>query len=303
MRKYRLPMLSLLPAFEATARHKSMKKAALEMSLSRQAISQQIVKLEQQVGRTVFRRLPNKLVLTEGGETLLSAVDVAFSHLQRAVGQLNGQQAQERLVLSVDSDFAALWLVPRLAEFYSSVPDTVVEIVAEKEASSQRRPTVHCAIRYAPAGEVFDNGEMLFRSRLFPVYSAALARTLPLRSVKDLRRHVLLHDRSMREWKEYLSSSGVSREVDPRKGIVFSNSALCLDAAARGQGVAIGDDFLAATYLAEGRLIRPFASSLMSRNAYYFLVPAGASKHPAVASFRSWLLSRVGRRRREAAVI
>jgi len=303
MRKYRLPILNLLPAFEAAARHRSMQKAALEMSLSRQAISRQIVKLEQHVGRPVFKRLPNRLVLTEEGEALLSAVDVAFSHIQRAVGQLNGSQKQDRLVLSVDPDFAGLWLVPRLAEFYASVPDTVVEIVAENDASSQRRPTVHCAIRYAPVGVEFENREMLFRSRLFPVYSAALARTLPLRSVKDLRRHVLLHDRSMREWKEYLSGSGAPTDVDPGKGIVFSKSALCLEAASRGQGVAIGDDFLAATYLDEGRLIRPFASSLRSRNAYYFLVPAGAAKHPAVASFRSWLLSRVGRRRPEQAVV
>jgi len=253
------------------------------------------------MGRAVFTRLPNRLVLTEGGETLLAAVDVAFSHIQRAVGQLKGRQKQERLVLSVDPDFAGLWLVPRLAEFYASVPDTVVEIVAEKDASSQRRPAIHCAIRYAPAGREHENGEVLFRSRLFPVYSAALARTLPLRSVKDLRRHVLLHDRSMREWKEYLASAGAPGDVDPTKGIVFSKSSLCLEAAVRGQGVAIGDDFLAATYLAEGRLIRPFDSSLRSRNAYYFLVPSGASKHPAVASFRSWLFSRVGRRRPEAA--
>jgi LysR family glycine cleavage system transcriptional activator len=303
MRKYRLPILNLLPAFEAAARHSSMQKAALEMSLSRQAISRQIVKLEHHVGRTVFERLPNRLVLTDAGETLLSAVDVAFSHIQRAVGQLNGKQKPERLVLSVDPDFAVLWLVPRLAEFYASVPDTVVEIVAEKDAPCQRQPTVHCAIRYARAGMKFENGDVLFRSRLFPVYSAALARTQPLRSVKDLRRHVLLHDRSTREWKEYLGRRGAPAAVDPSRGIVFNKSALCMEAAARGQGVAIGDDFLAATYLAEGRLIRPFHSSLMSRNAYYFLVPAGASKHPAAASFRSWLLSRVGRRPPEAAAI
>jgi LysR family transcriptional regulator, glycine cleavage system transcriptional activator len=303
MRKYRLPMLNLLPAFEAAARHRSMKKAALEMSLSRQAISKQIVKLEHHVGRAVFKRLPKRLVLTEEGETLLAAVDVAFAHIQRAVGQLNGKQKSERLVLSVDPDFAGLWLVPRLAEFYASVPDTVVEIVAEKHASSQRRQTIHCAIRYAPTGGEHENGEVLFRSRLFPVYSAALARTLPLRSLKDLRRHVLLHDRSMREWKEYLASTGTQADVDPKKGMVFSKSALCLEAAVRGQGVAIGDDFLAATYLAEGRLIRPFDFSLRSRNAYYFLVPSGAPKHPAVAPFRSWLFSRVGRRRPGAAVV
>jgi LysR family glycine cleavage system transcriptional activator len=303
MRKYRLPILGLLPAFEATARHRSMQKAALEMSLSRQAISQQIVKLEQQVGRAVFKRLPNRLILTAGGETLLSAVDVAFSHIQRAVRQMNGRQKPERLILSVDPDFASLWLVPRLAEFYASVPDTVVEIVAENDISSQRRPTVHCAIRYAPAGVEFENVELLFRSRLFPVCSAALARTLPVKTVRDLGRHVLLHDRSMREWKEYLDSYGARADVDPRKGIVFSKSALCLEAAVRGQGVAMGDDFLAATYLAEGRLIRPFDSSLRSRNAYYFLVPAGAAKHPAVASFRSWLFSNVGRRRAKVAAV
>jgi LysR family transcriptional regulator, glycine cleavage system transcriptional activator len=297
VRKYKLPMLNLLVAFEAAARHRSMKKAASELSLSRTAVSHQMVKLEHDIGRSLFKRLPNRLVLTDGGETLLSAVNVAFAHIQRAVTQVSGKQNPERLVLSVDPDFAGMWLVPRLAEFYASVADTVVEIVAEKDASSRRQRRVHCAIRYAAAGLTFGSGDILFRSRLFPVYSTALARTLPLHSVNDLGRHVLLHDRSMREWEEFLRSSGAGAEVDARKGIVFSKSALCLEAAARGQGVAIGDDFLAATYLSEGRLIRPFESSLLSRNAYYFLVPTGAAKHPAVGAFRSWLLHSVGRER------
>jgi LysR family transcriptional regulator, glycine cleavage system transcriptional activator len=300
VRKYRLPMLNLLLAFEAAARHQSMKKAAFELNLSRTAVSHQMVKLEHYVGRNLFKRLPNRLVLTDGGEILLSAVKVAFSQIHRAVTQLSGERDPERLILSVDPDFAGMWLVPRLAEFYVSVPDTVVEIVAEKDCSSLRQQRVHCAISYATAGSDIENGEILFRSRLFPVYSPALAGALPLRSMNDLGRHVLLHDRSMREWEEYLRSSDDGAEVDARKGIVFSKSALCLEAAARGQGVAIGDDFLAATYLAEGRLVRPFESSLMSRNAYYFSVPAGASKHPAVEAFRSWLVHSVGRQRPRA---
>lgn len=292
MRPYRLTILHLLPAFEATARHQSMKKAAAELNLSRTAISHQVVKLEHHVGRRLFHRLPKALLLTEAGKILQSAVEVAFSHIQQAVTQLSGTPAPERLILSVDPDFAGLWLVPRLSEFYDSVPGTVVEIVAEKDVS----PThpVHCTIRFAPAGRIHEHGDLLFRSRLFPVYSTALARARPLRSPKDLCRHVLLHDRSMLEWQEYLSRCEVGTEVDAHKGIIFSKTTLCLEAAARGQGVAIGDDFLAAMYLAEGRLIKPFEFSLVSRNAYYFVVPPGAAKHPALAAFRSWLLHTVG---------
>jgi LysR family glycine cleavage system transcriptional activator len=303
VRKYRLPMLNLLLAFEAAARHQSMKKAAHELNLSRIAVSRQIRKLEESIGRNLFERLPNKLVLTDEGRTLLSAVNVALFHVQRAVTELSGQPHPERLVLSVDPDFAGMWLVPRLAEFYEYVPDTVVEIIAEKRTLSLRRQRVHGAIRYGAAGSDVENREILFRSRLFPVYSPALARARPLRSLIDLGRHVLLHDRSMREWAEYLSNGGAGGAVDASKGFVFSKSALCLEAAVRGLGVAMGDDFLAATYLAEGRLIRPFEPSLISRNAYYFWVPPGASKHPAVGAFRSWLLHSVGRHLLEAAAV
>jgi LysR family glycine cleavage system transcriptional activator len=82
-----------------------------------------------------------------------------------------------------------------------------------------------------------------------------------------------------------------------RSGVVFSETALCLDAAARGQGVAIGDDFLAAMHLAEGRLVKPFDSSRYSKNAYYFIVPKRGASHPAVATFRNWLFQSIRRLR------
>jgi LysR family glycine cleavage system transcriptional activator len=52
----------------------------------------------------------------------------------------------------------------------------------------------------------------------------------------------------------------------------------------------MGDDFLADGYLSDGRLIRPFEYSVLSKNAYYFVVPDGPIQHPAVAAFRNWLV-------------
>lgn len=297
MKRYRLPMLNLLVAFEAVARRHSMNRASQELHVTHAAVSRQIKKLEQQLGREVFKRHHSGVELTDAGEILLGAVRTGFSHIERAVMQLSGGQMPERLVLSLDRDFAALWLVPRLAELSALLPDTVVDIIADKAVSSPLDPRVHCSIQYAEADLKGGNGELLFRSHLFPVCAESLTRMLPLQSPDDLRHHVLLHDRSIVEWEHYLRSCTMTVDINVCAGPVFSENALCLDAAARGQGVAIGDDFLAATHLSEGRLIRPFGPALLSRNAYYLFVPAGASKHPSVKAFRAWLLRSIEHQR------
>ena len=83
--------------------------------------------------------------------------------------------------------------------------------------------------------------------------------------------------------------------VNVRLGVIFSETALCLDAAVRGQGVAMGDDFLADMHLSEGRLVRLFDSDFLSKNAYYFAVPEASTRHPAVDPFRTWLFRSIDR--------
>ena len=297
MPKFRLPALNSLRAFEAAARHQSIKKACDELHVTHAAVSRHIQKLEQQLGRELFERHHRKIVLNDAGEIMLGAVAVAFTHIQRAIVQLSGNRNPERLVISVDPDFAGLWLVPRLAEFYAIVPNTLVEIIAEKGLNSLDDSRIDCAIQYAEAGLDREDSEILFRSRLFPVCAPSLAKLLPLRSPEDLPQHVLLHDRSIVEWQEYLLSCSVTISVNARWGVIFSETALCLDAAVRGQGVAIGDDFLAEMHLSEGRLVRPFDSDFLSKNAYYFFVPQTNESHPAVAAFRTWLFESIDRLR------
>jgi LysR family glycine cleavage system transcriptional activator len=170
-----------------------------------------------------------------------------------------------------------------------------VEIRSVKGINSLRDPRVDCAIQYAEAGSQVENGEVLFRSRLFPVSAPILAKRLPLHSLEDLRHHVLLHDRSFGEWQEYLQNCSLTIDIKAGSSHVFSETALCLDAAARAQGVAMGDDFLAAMHLSEGRLVRLFDSAIDSRNAYYFIAPKRGVRHSAVAAFRIWLFQSIDR--------
>ncbi len=303
MSKHQLSVLSgSLTAFEAAARHQSVKAAAAELHVTRASVSRHIRQLERQLGHRLFERRHRRIVLTVDGELLLGAVAMALSHVQGTLVRLSGSQRPNRLVISVDPDFAGLWLVPRLPEFHAIVPNTLVEIVAEKSPPSLHSRQFDCAIQYAEAGLELQHGETLFRSRLFPVCAPGLLKMLPLRTPKDLQRHTLLHDRSIAEWQEYFQSCSNAIDIDVRLGLVFSETSLCLDAAARGQGVAMGDDFLAAVHLSEGRLVKAFDSGLYSKNAYYFIVPRQDEKHPVVTTFRNWLFQSVDRLRRSMRV-
>jgi LysR family glycine cleavage system transcriptional activator len=290
MTQFRLPPLNSLRAFEVAARHQSIKLACAELHVNHSSVSRHILKLEQYLGHRLFERVNRQLVLTDAGKTLHSAVTMGFSLIQFAFMQLSRKQRPEKLVIAVDPDFAGLWLVPRLGEFYSLVPNTLVEILVERSAPDLRDSRISCAIHYGEAGRDPEIGEMLFRSRLFPVCARELILQAPLESPNDLGNHLLLHDRSFTEWGEYLRSCGATVDLNVTTGVLFSETAHCLDAAVHGQGVALGDDFLAAIHLSEGRLVKPLNSTVLSKNAYYFLVSERASTSPVVKAFRAWLL-------------
>ena len=294
MPKYRFPALSSLRAFEAAARHLSMRKACDELHVTHAAVSRQIVKLELWLGYSLFERRPRKIFLTYEGETLYGELIVAFDYIQRAFTRLSHNQHPGRLVISVDPDFAALWLVPRLDEFSSIVPDILVEIRAQESLKSFDEPRMDCAIQYSEAGIDFPNRELLFRSSLFPVCAPSIMLATPMRSPEDLCHCMLLHDRTLLEWQQFFRETSIAAQINLDVGRIFNTTALCLDAAARGQGVAMGDDFLADVYLSDGRLVRPFKYSVLSKNAYYFVVPDGSVQHPAVEAFRKWLLQGIG---------
>ena len=68
---YRFPSLNGLKTFEAAARHLSFKAAAAELGVTAGAVSQQVKRLETSLGISLFRRLPQGLLLTREGAAYL----------------------------------------------------------------------------------------------------------------------------------------------------------------------------------------------------------------------------------------
>ena len=80
----RLPPLNALRAFEATARHLSVKNASDELCVTPGAVSQMVKALELNLGVALFKRLNRGLALTEAGQTYLPSVRNAFRQIAEA---------------------------------------------------------------------------------------------------------------------------------------------------------------------------------------------------------------------------
>lgn len=291
----RLPSLNALRAFEATGRRLSMNGAALELGVTPGAISQQIKRLEEDLGLRLFERRPQGLALTEAGLGYLANVRQAFDGLIEATERLSARHAVQTVTVSTMPSFAIKWLVPRLGRFRLKHPELDVRLSATTRLVDFVREGVDGAIRHGLGRYAGLRSWLLLPEELIPVCSPRLVDSgpHPLRTPADLRHHVLLHDSDENEWTLWLKAAGIEG-IDPRRGPSFSDNGLLLEAAIAGQGVAISRGALIEQDVAAGRLVVPFDLVLKSELAYYFICPEASATEPKLVKFRDWLLEEAG---------
>ncbi len=287
----RLPPLNAVRAFEAAARRLSFTLAAEELNVTQAAVSHQVKALEQRLGVPLFRRLNRGLRLTDAGALYRTELEDILDRLEQATERLRASEAAGLLTVSTGTSFASKWLVPRLQRFRERRPDIDVRIDADDALTDFRRDNVDLAIRYG--GGVYPGlySVKLLQDTVFPVCGPKLLEgPYPLRAPEDLKHHTLLHDQGVVEdWSSWLRTAGVSG-VDASRGPSFSHSAMLIEAAIAGQGVALARSSMVAHDLREGRLVQPFLLSLRPEFSYWVVCPQGTVDKPKIAEFRAWVL-------------
>lgn len=315
----RLPPLNALRAFEAAARLLSFKKAAKELHVTPGAVSHQIKLLEDHLGVALFRRLTRALELTAEAQAMLPKVREGLENLAAAVERVRARQASYSLTVIAPPNFAARWLVPRLARFTQSHPALELH-VASRLAMIDGRENGHVAppndapedapfvmVRFGEGRYPGAHVDQLFRAVYVPVCSPKLLKgEHPLKKPADLRFHTLLHDETVVEegvrpnWHDWLEAVGV-QGVDSSRGPSFSNASLAVEAAIEGMGVALTMKPLVRSEIQAKRLVVPFDIPAPAAFAYYLVTPETDAQNPGVAAFREWILAEVAPERgREA---
>lgn len=144
------------------------------------------------------------------------------------------------------------------------------------------------AIRFGEGDWPGSRCELLAAERLMPVMSPELAVRSPLAAPEDIRGHTVLFSQRPTEWEIWAQQMRIELAADRRLQLTDYN--IVLQAAANGQGVAMGRSLLVADYLRRGILVAPLPEPVTSASLGYWLVlPRKADANAAATAFAEWL--------------
>jgi LysR family transcriptional regulator of beta-lactamase len=276
--------LNALRAFEAAARHRSFTRAADELNVTQAAVSHLVKGLEARLGAKLFRRSPRGLVLTDEGVALAPTLADSFERIDRLIDRFEGGRVREVLTVSVVGAFALGWLMPRLGDFRAAHPFVDLRLLTNNNKVDLAGEGLDYAIRFGDGAWHGAEAEHLFDAPLAPLCDPVTAAVL--HEPNDLGGHTLLRSFRPQDWPAWFAAAGI--EPLPLRGPLFDNSWIMTEAAMLGEGVALAPPMLFERALAEGRLVQPFAATVVT-GAYWLTRLTWKPPTAAMQAFRDWL--------------
>ncbi|WP_170336126.1 LysR substrate-binding domain-containing protein [Ruegeria arenilitoris] len=284
--------LRALQAFNETATHSSLTKAADVLNVTHGAISRQIKLLELHLGVTLFHRCPNGVVLTKAGERLYHSTRGAFSTLQQGVSEVKRLHHRQSITVSLSTSLALKWFVPLLNSFQQEHPGIALLLDTNDAFVNFDTSEVDIALRF---GEPSWGGlyyEQIRQEELVVVAAPSLVENsqLPM-GAEDIADLPLLNDAFNVGWESWAAQVGLNPDRVNSQSIKYVDSAVLLEAAIDGQGVALARHLLAERDLKLGRLLCLDESRVPLGRGLYFVCRPGDQERVTVRIFKKWLMS------------
>jgi LysR family glycine cleavage system transcriptional activator len=277
------PPLESLRVLAACVRLGTFSRAAGELGITPAAVSQRMRALEAQMGVTLFRRHGPKLTTTDRARALGERISDALTLMHGAVDDC--RRLKRPLRVTCAPTFAARWLVPRLAG-YQNLPGAS-PIALDATQSLLPQGAFDIAIRSGRGPWRGYDSVRLLPDYGTPMLSPSWAPPGSRMTVKKLLRMPLIPDS---RWAKWFKLAGVANAKPQFVAARFPNYELEALAAVQGIGAALLSPDLFEQYIAQGKLVAPFASTVEGPSSYWLLW----TKECADANFVSWMKAQFG---------
>lgn len=290
MRK--LPPLNSLRAFEAAARFGSFVLAGQELGVSSAAVSLQVKSLEENLGKKLFLRQGNRILLTDAGTGLYPTIGNALDEISGATQALRRVRHSRQLVISVVESFAGLWLMPRVAQF---APDkrVTLDIRVQNDPIDFANDAVDLRLTYGSAYYPGYQEHVLFSDVAIPVCSPQFWENHqdPSGDLSNVPHDKLIHVNwgraysSNPAWAAWFKRAGTSNlELDP-PGLIISDLSLAVDAARSSLGIVLVPSKLVEQDIIAGTLIAASETSLEMAKPYVCIFPNARADYSMLRLF------------------
>lgn len=274
--------LNTLNMFDAAARHLNFRRAAEELNVTQGAVAQRVRQLEMDLGHPLFERLPRGLKFTTKGQTYHESIHQALKTIADATAVFSPDVL--RIVLSVPPSFATKWLVPRLPEFERSHPEIELQIRAEEGLADFKSDGIDLAIRQSRPPFSDDLDWALF-APLDLVVVGTKEHAKGINAFSDFSQHTLIQD-GHKHWDAHIQANTITPE---RRFLQFNQTALAMDAAQNGQGIALVPRIFIKPYNAVLQILWRLPQSAGS--GFYLVWPKDFTRRKANLAVRNWLLN------------
>lgn len=277
--------LNALRAFEAAARHLSFTKAADELCVTQAAVSHQIKGLEVRLGISLFRRSNRGLKLTDEGVALAPTLFEAFGAIDRLFERFETGGVQDVLTVSAVGTFAVGALLERLPAFRATNPGVDLRLLTNNNKVDLVTEGLDYAIRFGDGAWHGVEAELICTASLSPLCTPALARSL--HEPADLLRAPLLRSYRPQDWPAWFLAAGLGNHAV--RGPLFDSSLIMVQAAMRGEGVALAPHDLFRREIETGQIVRPFAIEA-ELDGYWLTRLKSRAPSSAMHLFRNWIV-------------
>jgi LysR family hydrogen peroxide-inducible transcriptional activator len=220
-------------------------RAAEHCHVAQPSLSQQIAKLEEELGTRLFDRLGRSVRLTDAGRTFLPHARTVLHQTELARSEVDGRRRDARgtVIVGVIPTIAPYYLPERIAAFSRRFPEATLRIVEETTpvlVESLRNLAIDIAILSLPLKNREFEIVRLLTERLYaalpPDHPRARAASISLRELRD-ERFVLLRDSHC--FREIALAACHRAHLDPRITFESSQFSSLLGIVAAGAGVSL----------------------------------------------------------------
>lgn len=269
-----------------------MSAAARELGIAQSAVSRHVASVERELGRQLFERTSGRLKLTDSGKYLSDRLRASLDDIVDICATF-GLKTANRITIGCSHDVASAWLMPRLERMREVLSGLEIRLEIAATSEAFEHPDVDVSLRFGQGSWRNWQSVLLFGEEAYAVCAPSLmakhASLRRLRSPTDLLQAPLLRIAPSRgiDWQVWSKQFGA--KLPENSGTLYPTHLLSLQAASKGEGIALCWRWMHDGYLVHGRLQRLGPWSVKGKDAFHLLHRPSPSKE--VRSLVSYLHS------------
>lgn len=282
--------LPSLLTFAEVAKQQSFTLAAKQLGMSKSAVSQQVKRLEAQIGQQLLSRHTRGMSLTSAGEKLLGRCELLQDQVNLAFAEIDsGKESPSGVfAITIPHSLEREVVIPALSQLCIEFPDIEPKLLVSDKLQDLIKNKLDVALSF---GELKDSHYRALPvgsvSEIICASSVYVQKHDSIKTIEDLQRHRWIAAPWQKQSLAIYENNAMADKIDINVNFVATTNTLptAVEMVLNDMGMALLPEFVLQSELAAGRIIRVLPAYQGRRWPFYMVHRFQAEKPIHVTRF------------------